>query len=100
MSAERLAVSGPTPLHLSAARGGVGVELTYTFHPDDYRMDVAGRLTGVGPNGGLLLIGLGPTLANTEADSSENHRELALVTKDGDAERTDSPSSSRASRRR
>ena len=32
---------------------------------------------------------MGPTLANTEADSDENHRALALVTKQNEAERTD-----------
>jgi YidC/Oxa1 family membrane protein insertase len=88
-SAPRLAVSGPTPLRLSAQRGGIGVELTYTFHPDDYRIDVAGRLTGVGPNGGQLLVGLGPTLANTEANLEENHRDLALITRGNDVDRTD-----------
>jgi YidC/Oxa1 family membrane protein insertase len=88
-SATRLAVSGPTPLRLSATRGGVGVELTYTFHPDDYRVDVAGRLSGVGPNGGQLLVGLGPTLANTEANIDENHRDLALVTRGNDVDRND-----------
>jgi YidC/Oxa1 family membrane protein insertase len=88
-SAPRLAVSGPTPLHLSATRGGIGVELTYTFYPDDYRIEVAGRLSGVGPNGGQLLVGLGPTLANTEANIEENHRDLALVTRGGDVERND-----------
>ena len=48
-----------------------------------------GRVTGVGPNGGLLRVGMGPTIANTEADSNENHRALALVTKHNDTERTD-----------
>jgi len=43
----------------------------------------------VGPNGGLLLIGMGPSLSNTEADSNENHRALALVTKHNDTERLD-----------
>jgi len=88
-SAPRLAVSGPTPLQLSATRGGIGVELTYTFYPDDYRVEVAGRLSGVGPNGGQLLVGLGPTLANTEANIEENHRDLALVTRGGDVDRND-----------
>jgi YidC/Oxa1 family membrane protein insertase len=88
-SAEQVAVSGPTPLRLSAQRGGIGVELTYTFHPDDYRIDVAGRLTGIGPNGGQLLVGLGPTLANTEVNLEENHRDLALVTRGNDVDRTD-----------
>jgi YidC/Oxa1 family membrane protein insertase len=87
-SAPRLAVAGRTPLTLSAERNGVGVELTYSFHPDDYRVDVSGRVSGVGPNGGLLQVGLGPSLANTEANLEENQRELALVTKRGEAERT------------
>jgi YidC/Oxa1 family membrane protein insertase len=43
----------------------------------------------VGPDGGLLLIGMGPGLANTEADSNENHRALAVVTKHEEAARTD-----------
>ena len=40
-------------LRLSAARNGVNVDLTYTFRPDDYQIGVEGRVTGVGPNGGL-----------------------------------------------
>ena len=63
--------------------------MTYTFVPDDYRIAVAGRVTGVGPNGGTLLVGMGPTLANTEANIEENHRALAVVTRHNDAERTD-----------
>jgi YidC/Oxa1 family membrane protein insertase len=88
-SAPKLEVAGPTQLRLTAARGDVSLELTYQFSPDDYRIGVSGRVSGVGPNGGLLLLDLGPGLANTEADSNENHRALALVTKQGDAERTD-----------
>ncbi|HEX6107080.1 MAG TPA: membrane protein insertase YidC [Gemmatimonadales bacterium] len=86
-SAESLAVNGRTPLRLSASRGGFAVDLTYSFSPDDYRVDVAGRVTGVGPNGGLLLVGMGPTLANTEANLEENQRELALVTMQDEADR-------------
>jgi YidC/Oxa1 family membrane protein insertase len=88
-SSENLAVARPTPLHLQASRNGIDLELTYTFRPDDYRIDVNGRVSGVGPNGGLLLIGMGPTISNTEADSNENHRALALVTKHNDTERLD-----------
>jgi YidC/Oxa1 family membrane protein insertase len=88
-SSERISVAQPTPLHLRASRNGISVELTYTFRPDDYRIDVSGRASGVGPNGGLLLIGMGPTISNTEADSNENHRALALVTKHNDTERLD-----------
>jgi YidC/Oxa1 family membrane protein insertase len=88
VSADSLAVTSPTPLRLSATRNGVNVDLTYTFRPDDYRIDVSGRVSGIGPNGGQLLVGLGPTLANTEANIEENHRDLALVTRKGDTERT------------
>ncbi len=88
-SARKLDVTGPTPLRLHAARGDVGVDLTYTFVPDDYRIDVTGHVTGVGPNGGLMILDLGRGFPNTEADSNENHRALAVVVKDGDAERTD-----------
>jgi len=70
-SAESLTVKGPTPLRLRSSRNGVDLELTYLFHPDDYRIDVSGHATGVGPNGGLLLIGMGPTLSNTAADSNK-----------------------------
>ena len=89
VSAESLQLRAPTPLRLSASRNGVKVDLTYTFHPDDYRIDVDGRVTGVGPNGGLLVVGMGPTLANTEADSNENNHALALVTKHSETERMD-----------
>jgi YidC/Oxa1 family membrane protein insertase len=88
-SATSLTVAGPTPLRLQAARGDVSVDLTYTFAPDDYRIEVSGQVSGVGPNGGLIVLDLGRGLPNSEADSNENHRALALVTKQGDAERTD-----------
>jgi YidC/Oxa1 family membrane protein insertase len=88
-SAESLTVSSPTPLRLSASQSGIGIEVTYTFLPDDYQFRVSGTVTGVGPNGGLLLVGMGPTLANTEADSNENQRALALVTKHDETERVD-----------
>ncbi|MEP7226691.1 MAG: membrane protein insertase YidC [Gemmatimonadales bacterium] len=89
VSAESLDVKGPTALKLHAERNGLNVDLTYTFRPDDYQIGVEGRVTGVGPNGGLLRVGMGPTIANTEADSNENHRALALVTKHNETERTD-----------
>jgi len=89
VSAESLDVKTPTALRLSGARDGINVDLTYTFRPDDYQIGVEGRVTGVGPNGGLVRVGMGPTIANTEADSSENRRALALVTKHDETERTD-----------
>ncbi|MGZ8393117.1 MAG: membrane protein insertase YidC, partial [Gemmatimonadales bacterium] len=77
------------PYRGGGQRNGVDVDLTYTFRPDDYQIGVEGRVTGVGPNGGLLRVGMGPTIANTEADSNENQRALALVTKHNETERTD-----------
>ena len=59
-----------------------GVTLTYRFVPDNYRIAVSGRLTGLGPSGATLMIGMGPGLRNTEADSTEFARELGLVTRD------------------
>jgi YidC/Oxa1 family membrane protein insertase len=88
-SADSITVAGPTPLHLSGQRGPVKVDLTYTFVPEDYRIKVDGRVSGVGPNGGTLLVGMGPTLANTEANLVENHRALAVVTRRNEAERAD-----------
>jgi hypothetical protein len=38
-------------------------------------------VTGLGPNGGTLLVALGPTVRNTESDSLLHQRELAIVTK-------------------
>jgi YidC/Oxa1 family membrane protein insertase len=88
-SASRVDVSAPATVQFTAQQGDVAVDVSYGFRPDDYRVQLSGRVSGVGPNGGLLLLEFGPGLANTEADSNENHRALALVTKEGDAERTD-----------
>jgi YidC/Oxa1 family membrane protein insertase len=88
-SAEALAVSGETALRFTAEKSGMSLDLTYTFQPDDYRVGVTGRVTEVGPNGGALLVGMGPTMANTEVNLDENYRELAFVTKQDDTERTD-----------
>jgi YidC/Oxa1 family membrane protein insertase len=88
-SADSLDAAQGTPLRLSTARGPIQIELTYAFAPDDYRIQVQGRVTGIGANGGTVLVGMGPTLANTEANLIENHRALAVVTRQNDAERTD-----------
>ena len=87
-STDSLAVSGERSLQLAAEQRGVRLELTYTFSPDDYRVAVSGRASEIGPNGGTLLLGMGPTMANTEANLEENHRELALVTMRDETERT------------
>lgn len=68
-------------LTFTGSRDGVSVDLTYHFRPDDYRVEVAGTIRGLGPTGGTLLVGLGPGLRNTESDSVEHAREIGLVTK-------------------
>ena len=88
-STDSLDAAQGIPLRLTTARGPVQVQLDYRFAPDDYRIDVHGHVTGIGPNGGTLLVGMGPTLTNTEANLVENHRALAVVTRRNDAERTD-----------
>ncbi|HET8650009.1 MAG TPA: membrane protein insertase YidC [Gemmatimonadales bacterium] len=84
-----LTVNGATPLTLTAAQGNIHVRVTYTFNPDNYQIGVSGQVTGLGPNGGLLLVGMGPGLANTEGDSTMNQRAMALVTKSGGTDRHD-----------
>ncbi|MFZ5624993.1 MAG: membrane protein insertase YidC [Gemmatimonadota bacterium] len=76
------------PLTLTGAQGAYGLELTYRFSPEDYQIAVDGRVSGLGPNGGLILVSLGPGLRNAEADSNEHVRALALVTKSASAEAT------------
>jgi YidC/Oxa1 family membrane protein insertase len=81
-STEALDVKGgEAVLTLQAARGGLGLTVTYRFTPDNYLVSVTGQVTGLGPNGGTLLIGMGPTVRNTESDSVSHQQELAIVTK-------------------
>lgn len=88
-SAAELTVNGPTPLTLTAAQGGVSVELTYTF-TRDYFVSVRGRVSGLGPDGALARLDLGSGLLNTEADSGQNFTAYSFVVKNASgAERTD-----------
>ncbi len=84
-SVKALDVQAPSTLRLTARQGGVAVSLTYTFKPDDYLVDIAGNIEGLGPDGGTLLVGMGPGLRNTESDSVEHARELGVVVKDSKA---------------
>jgi YidC/Oxa1 family membrane protein insertase len=79
--------SEPASLTLTSERAGHAVRIRYTFSPNDYQVGVAGTVSGVGSAGGQLVLGLGSGLANTEADSTENFREAAIVTYGGSAER-------------
>ncbi len=87
-SASAVTVSGVTPLTFSLEQGGVSISITYTFRPDTYLFDAAGEIRGLGVEGGTLLLGVGPGLRNTEADSTEHFRELGVVVKDGKASLT------------
>jgi YidC/Oxa1 family membrane protein insertase len=80
-SAPRLDVTAPAIITFTGGQNGRTVELNYRLHPDGYNLDITGQIGGVGPNGGLLLIGLGDGLRNTEADTANNAREFALVTR-------------------
>lgn len=84
--ARGIAPDGGSTLTLTGQRGPQTVTLTYTFRPDDYRIAVQATLEGFGPNGGVLLVDLGPGLRNTEADSAEHLRNLGLVTKQAGTE--------------
>ncbi len=82
-----LEVDGPTAtLTFAGGPPTARVTLTYTFHRDDYRIGVEGRIEGIGPNGALLVVGMGPGLRNTESDSTEHRRELGVVVKSDDSE--------------
>lgn len=72
---------GPETLSLSASRGQARVDLTYSFTAGDYQVGVTGRVSGLGPAGGYLLIDMGSGFRQTEADSAGNYYEFGLVTK-------------------
>lgn len=80
-SSRNLTVKGPDSLVLTAQRGQVVVRLAYHFRPDDYQIDVQGSVTGLGPTGGTLLIGMGHGMRSTEADSNANWYDYGVVTK-------------------
>ncbi len=81
-SARQVSV-GPEGATLTFAgeRGGARVTLEYRFTPDEYRVHVRGRLEGFGPAGATLLLGLGDGLKSVEADSLDDFRHYAVVTK-------------------
>jgi YidC/Oxa1 family membrane protein insertase len=81
-SAAALRLDGEhTRLTFSADRQGAHVTLEYVFDPDGYRFEAIGRVTGLGPTGAVLLVGLGEGLRSVEADSTDDFRHLAVVTK-------------------
>jgi YidC/Oxa1 family membrane protein insertase len=73
--------TGPATLSLHGASGTYRVDLAYGFSPVDYRVNVTGRVTGLGPAGGTLLIGLGNGFRATEASMADNWGQSGVVTK-------------------
>ena len=77
-SQERLDVAGvPAALTFRHDEPGLSVEVTYRFRPDDYLIDVSGRITGA--ERPLLLTELGSGLALNDQDRSAENRALAYV---------------------
>ncbi len=68
-------------LTFRGARGGARVTLEYRFAAAEYRFAVRGRFEGFGPGGATLLLGLGDGLRSVEADSLDDFRHFAVVTK-------------------
>jgi YidC/Oxa1 family membrane protein insertase len=68
----------PKQLRFVSSNAGPRAEVTYTFRPDGYLVDVQGRITGV-PRGAQLLTELGTGLAPHDAKDHGSERELAFV---------------------
>ncbi len=70
-------------LTLTGERGGARITLEYRFFPDEYRFRVRGRVEGrgFGATGATLFLGLGDGIRSVEADSIDDFRHYAVVTK-------------------
>ncbi|HEY6853150.1 MAG TPA: YidC/Oxa1 family insertase periplasmic-domain containing protein, partial [Gemmatimonadales bacterium] len=89
-STRALAVNGPgSVVTFTAQRGGVEVDVTYSFDPAIYKFGVRGRVTGLGPQGAVLVLGMGDGLRSVEGDSVDDYRHYAVVTKASKSERKD-----------
>ena len=76
----RVGPEGAT-LTFAGGQGGAHLTLEYRFAPSEYRFGVRGRMEGFGPAGATLLLGLGDGLRSVEADSLDDFRHYAVVTK-------------------
>ena len=76
-------------LSFTAERGGARIELEYRFYAAEYRFAVRGRLAGFGAGGATLLVGMGDGLRSVEADSMDDFRHYAVVTKAAKTQSTD-----------
>jgi len=88
-SAPSVTVRDSATLSFEADQGGAHVTIEYRFRPDQYHFDVHGSVTGLGGSGAVLVVGLSDGLRSVEADSLDDYRHYALVTKSSKANRTD-----------
>ena len=89
-SATRVEVgSEGATLSFIGERDGGRFALQYRFLPAEYRFTVRGRIEGFGPAGATMLLGLGDGLRSVEADSMDDFRHYAVVTKSTKTQRTD-----------
>ena len=72
---------GPAEVRFEAAIGEVTFDVSYRFHPDDYRIDVSGGLRGLGDVGHVVLVSLGRGIERNEAVPREDRAAMALVTR-------------------
>ena len=73
----------PQSLTFTATQGGAPIaQITYTFHANDYLVDVSGRLLGLG-GAGTLNTSLGTGLAPHDAKEHNTARELSFVAWNG-----------------
>ena len=79
---------GPGELRFEAPIGRLTFDVTYRFHPDDYRFEVSGGLRGLGDVGHAILIGLGRGIEFNEAVTREDRDAMGLVTRSRSGEIT------------
>jgi len=60
--------------------GSVRYAVTYRFRPDDYLIDVEGRIEGLGDRGWSVITSLGSGLPTNEKNPEDDFRQLAFVT--------------------
>ena len=72
---------GPATLTLRGQSGPYAIDMIYTFSPTDYRINSSGKIRGLGPVGGTLLVSLGNGFRQTEASAQDNAISSGIVTK-------------------
>ncbi len=88
-SASSVTVRDSATLSFEADQGGARVTIEYRFRQGEYHFDVHGSVIGLGGSGAVLVVGLSDGLRSVEADSLDDYRHYALVTKSSKANRTD-----------